>query len=233
MEGYMKVVRNTSIVVFLMGLTLFMVLAVAACSGNDKKDGGLFAARADDTPTLAVTPTATATPTEPPSPTPSPTPTPFNGKVARLKVPNLRIDYPIEDLALLPNNEMDTPHDANGKVGWYYIYDKPGFRGNAIFSAHINYNKKDGPFAQLSKAKVGDEVAVVMENGTEYKYKILRNDRIPVAKLDMGALIWPSTRPAGTEWVTLITCGGRLGPLDQNGFGEYLDRDVVVAERIF
>lgn len=38
----------------------------------------------------------------------------------------------------------------------------------------------------------------------------------------------------GRNWITLITCGGRFRALnpDGSGPGEYLDRDVVIAERV-
>lgn len=49
----------------------------------------------------------------------------------------------------------------------------------------------------------------------------------------MGDLISAPEKPAGAEWITLITCGGRFRAyLDGGGPGEYLDRDVVVAERV-
>ena len=200
-----------------------------AFSGSAKEKPTFF----DQTPPL-VAETPTALPTN--APTPTPTPPPFNGKVARMKIPSLGIDYPIEELALKPNNEMDTPHGYWTNIGWYYIYDKPGFLGNAFFSAHVNYEGKDGPFAKLAKANKGDEIDVQMaEGGPVYKYQIFKKQRYDVATIDMGALIWPKEKPAGTEWITLMTCScepGRfiLNPGSQ--YGECLDRDVVVAARI-
>ena len=84
-----------------------------------------------------------------------------------MRVPGLGIDYPkFENLGLIPGqNQLDTPHNATGAIGWYHIYPKPGFKENAIFSAHVNYNGANGPFARLAQATANDQVVVVMENG--------------------------------------------------------------------
>ena len=47
-----------------------------------------------------------------------------------------------------------------------------------------------------------------------------------------GELIDAPSQPEGEEWITLITCGGRFQQTHDNGLGEYLDRDVVIAKRI-
>ena len=47
----------------------------------------------------------------------------------------------------------------------------------------------------------------------------------------MGDVIWPSTRPADEQWITLITCGGQI-VYHADGFGDYVDRDVVVLKRV-
>ena len=224
----MKLLRAVALLAFVSGVGVLVY--GLAFSGTEKEKPTFF----DQTPQLVASDTPTPLPTN--APTPTPTPPPFNGKVARMKIPSLGIDYPIEELALKPNNEMDTPHGYWTNIGWYYIYDKPGFRGNAFFSAHVNYEGKDGPFAKLSKANKDDEIDVQMaDGGPIYKYKIFKKQRYDVASIDMGALIWPKEKPADQEWITLMTCScepGRfiLNPGSQ--FGECLDRDVVVAMRI-
>jgi hypothetical protein len=192
----------------------------------------------DARPTL--TPTPTASPTSVPSPTalpsPTPTPTPFDGKIARMVAPALGIDHAIEEIGLLPNNQLDVPRDGNNKIGWYYIYDKPGYGKNAVFSAHYYYRFKPGPFANLYKAKPGDLITIQMENGPAYVYEVFFFQRYDVNTIPMGDLIagvvGGTARPEGEEWITLLTCGGRFVATQANGLGEYLDRDVVVARRI-
>lgn len=216
----MKLVRTLSIAVFAIGALL--LVAGVACSGGDDDDDAATPAATETT-----APENTATPTNTPRPTPTATPTPFNGNVARLKIPRFNVDAPIEELAINSRNELDTPKDTNRTVGWYYIYDKPGFGGNALFSAHVYYHSIPAPFVSLAKSAAGDKVIVLMENGTEYTYTVISNKRYNRESMDMGAIIWPKEKADYDEWVTLITCGGELDSTGQ----EYVSRDVIVAKR--
>jgi len=226
----MRILPYAAVFTFVAGISLLAVgwhYAPADAPGTPVPVVGF-----DLRPTLTATPTAS--PTALPSPTP--TPTPFDGKIARMVAPSLGIDHAIEEIGLLPNNQLDTPHDGVNKVGWYYIYDKPGFGRNAVFAAHVNYNFKPGPFANLYRAKPGDRITIQMENGPAYVYEVFFFQRYDVNTIPMGDLIAGvvngTPRPEGEEWITLITCGGRFVATQPNGLGEYLDRDVVVARRI-
>jgi sortase (surface protein transpeptidase) len=214
-----KFARTLSLAVFAFGAIL--LIAGVACSGGDAQEP-------DPTPTPTETATATPTPTRTPPPTPTATPTPFDGAVARLKIPRFNVDAPIEELAINDRNELDTPKDENTSVGWYYIYDKPGWSGNAIFSAHVYYHSIPAPFVSLAKSAEGDEVFVVMEDGTEYRYTVISNKRYHRDDIPMGDIIWPKEKADYDEWITLITCGGELDSSGQ----QYVSRDVIVAKRI-
>lgn len=225
----MKVLPYLAIFTFVAGLSLLVV--GFAFSNTDAAPPTSRPVAAFDLSTPVI-PTGTATTPPLDAPTATPTPEPFNGEVARIQLKRLGIDHPVEEIGILPNNELDTPKDALGKVGWYYIYDKPGFGKNSLFSAHVNYNFKNGPFARLSEAEPGDEIIVQMEGGPTYTYSVFRFQRYDVDTIPMGEIIWPEQRPAGEEWITLITCGGRFVATQENGLGQYQDRDVVVAKRI-
>ena len=217
----MKLVRTLSLAVFAIGA--LVLLAGIACSGSDDPQEAT-----PDPTTPPETPTTAATATNTPRPLPTATPTPFNGKVSRLKLPRFNVDAPIEYLAINAAGELDTPKDTNKSIGWYDIYAKPGFSGNAIFSAHVYYHSIPAPFVSLAKSVPGDKVIVQMENGTEYTYEVITNKRYHRDTIDMGAIIWPKEKADYDEWGTLITCGGELDSTGQ----EYISRDVVVAKRI-
>lgn len=215
----MNAVRFAPLIALAAGV---FVLLAAACGGDKQEQ-----AQAVEPPVSpTATATATATPTSVP-PTPTPTATPFAGKIGRLALPRFGVNAPIEELGLTPDNYLDTPKDENRAVGWYYIYDRPGWRGNAVFSAHVYYGGIPGPFVNLAKSVEGDKINVTMEDGTTYEYTVFSNTRYNRDTMPMGDIIWPSQRPANEEWVTLITCGGQLDATGQ----QYLQRDVVVAKR--
>ncbi|MCC7366151.1 MAG: class F sortase [Dehalococcoidia bacterium] len=221
----MNLPRFSPLAALLAGAVVF----VAAACGGDDKDGEAVAQTPDATATATATPsaTATATPTQVP-PTATPTATPFAGKVARFSMPRFGIDAPIEELGLTADNYMDTPKDTNRSVGWYHIYDRPGWDGNAIFSAHVYYHNVPAPFVNLAKSVEGDQVSVTMENGQVYTYEVISKARYHRDTIPMGEIIWPPNRPANEQWITMITCGGELDSTGQ----EYVSRDVVVAKRI-
>jgi sortase (surface protein transpeptidase) len=229
-----------------------MISALAmACGGGDEAptptpadaDTATASASPSDTPSATSTRTNTATPTN--TSTPTATPTPFDGTVARLSIPKFGIDYPIEPLGLIAGaNQLDTPHDETGEIGWYHIYPKPGFGQNSVYSAHVNYNGAAGPFDRLNEARIGDEIFVQMEGGPQYKFIVFHAERFVIDPayatatmkvIDMGALAEAPLRPAGEEWITLITCScepGRIINQNEQGFGECVDRDVVFARRV-
>lgn len=226
-----KVLRASALGVFALGVGLLVYgFAFAGGSGDEP-------APADTEPTATVSATATRTPTRPPTststpePTPTETPTPFAGDVARLKIPRFDVDSAIEKIGI-KDGALDVPKDPLN-TGWYNIYSKPGWGGNAVFSAHVDYYPNiKGPFYNLAKVELGDEIIVVMENGVEYKYRVISNTRYPVDEIPMGDLIAAPDKPADAEWITLITCGGRFQSYSGSGGpGYYLDRDVVIAER--
>lgn len=226
-----------------------VVVALGACSGN-KPESTVHIAQVTETP--APTPTATTTPSPapmqelslatpaiaaaagkayfpPPPPRESAPPANTVG-VARLMAPQLGVDHYVE-IDRIIDNAMESPRDGSYAVGFYPDFDRPGSGGNAIFSAHETWNHFQGPFYQLGLAKVGEEIAVVMADGKMFRYRVFSNTRYEVDSMPMAEILWPKKRPAGEEWLTLLTCGGRI-VYDSSGFGEYLDRDVVVAKRI-
>ena len=221
-------------------LAAALALTAAACASIEP---GVESGRVERTPTATPTPTAAATPTPTPIPTPPPTPTPeptpYDGDLAMMRIPALDVEAPIEAIGLLEEiNELDVPSPRN--VGWYYIYDKPGFGTNSLYSAHKDYYPNIlGPFNRLTELEDGDLVIVVMDDGREYVYEVFFQRRYETGGVPMGDLIRPHEaedpelrRPAHEEWAILITCGGDFISAEEGGPGDYLHRDVVIARLI-
>ncbi|MDE2935122.1 MAG: sortase [Chloroflexota bacterium] len=194
-----------------------------------------------ETPTTVRTATPTAAPTEVPTeqPTLAAEPTPYDGELALMRIPSLGVEAPIEAIGKIPGqNKLDVPRPRN--VGWYDIYDKPGFGTSALFSAHKDWIPDiRGPFYALTELEDGDLVIVVMDDGREYVYEVFFQRRYVTGEMPMADLIWPHEaedeellRPADEEWVTLITCGGDFIPTEDDGSGYYVHRDVVIARLV-
>lgn len=181
----------------------------------------------DRTPEVTVSPTGTI----PGAPTATPMPPPFDGEIARMIAPSIGLDHAVEAIGVT-NGQLDVPVDGVNNVGWYEPYAKPGFGKNAVFAAHVNFNKKNGPFAHLQEIERGAEISIVMAGGPTYVYKVVFYHRYEEATFPTGELIDAPTKPDYEEWITLITCGGDFVPDPGSEFGHYLQRDVVIAQRV-
>jgi hypothetical protein len=229
----MNLLRYLAIFSFVAGATM---LAFGVIAARDKDDPPrVEPVRTFDLVSVTATAESTATP-EPTGPapeaTPTPTPVPYDGQVARMRIERFKVDAPIEAIGIDDNNQLEVPKDPH-KVGWYEIYAKPGHGKNSVYSAHVDYWPDIlGPFKKLKDITEEDVIVVVMDDGREYRYKPVRKARYEVDSIPMGDLIWPKDQPEDKEWITLITCGGDFVKTSEQGFGEYLHRDVVVAERI-
>ncbi len=247
-----NVLRGVAGVAFALGLGLLVYGFGFSGDGDDSPPAAAeptatSAATETPTPEPSSTSTRTNTSTTEPSPTeteiPTPTPTPFDGGLASMRIPRFDVDAAIENIGISDQNQLEVP-DEPENVGWYGIYadrdrrpggdyQKPGWGFNSLFSAHVDYWPDiQGPFYNLADIELGDEIYVVMEDGKEYGYRVIKNQRWTVEKIPTGDLIKADDRPEGDEWITLITCGGDFVPYNgYDGPGYYRHRDVVIAER--
>ena len=153
-----------------------------------------------------------------------------SGPIRRFFMPRFELDQALEVLSMTSAGELPTPVDANYRVGWYVDFGQPGAGGNAVFTAHETWNHPQAPFFNLHRAGAGDEVILDMADGRRLVYSVFSNIRYDARTIPMNEIVWPPHKDG--EWITLITCGGRIVYDETTGFGEYLDRDVVVARRI-
>ncbi len=221
--------RRGWLTVALVGLVALMASACLGGSG------------VDSTQVETPVPTPDSTPGTAPTPPPETTPeaTPYDGDLALLRIPTLGVEAPIEAIGLVPGlNKLDVPRPRN--VGWYDIYDKPGYGTSSLFSAHKDYHPNiRGPFYALADLKDGDVIVVVMDDGREYVYEVFFNRRYETGVIPVADLINPHRaedpelrRPLNEEWITLYTCGGEFVATEEDGAGYYVHRDVVIARLV-
>ncbi len=163
-------------------------------------------------------PTATTVPSVTPAP-PVATATPV-----RLVIAAIDVDAPITVKGLLPDAVMDVP-DGPEDVAWYSFTARPGARGNAVLSGHLDYhNYGTAVFWRLKDLQEGDVVEVRLDDGSILRYRV----SLKVSYDARAAPVLEVLGPTSKEVVTLITCDGTF----DSGTRSYSHRLVVRAERI-
>jgi sortase (surface protein transpeptidase) len=164
--------------------------------------------------------------------TPLPTPPPNDSPLTRMIIEKINVDAPIITLGLDENSVPQVP-SGPGDVAWYDWSSKPGWGSNAVFSGHVDWTLYGHPvigvFYYLHDVGLDDEIKIVLEDGTEYRYKVTGNQAIEDG--DPRALDWMGPTP--NDVITLITCGGTWVRDWTNPLGGYYTmRQIVRAELI-
>ena len=117
-----------------------------------------------------------------PTATPIPTPPPSNAPVARMIIEKLGIDAPVVTMGVDANGVPEVPYNPSDVV-WYNFSSKPGWGSNAVFAGHVDWTVNGQPvtgvFYFIRDLAVGDIIEVKLEDGTDYKYKVVGTEAIP------------------------------------------------------
>ncbi len=90
----------------------------------------------------------------------------------RILIPSIRVNAEIIDIGVTKTNNLDVPSNYY-QAGWYKYGSLPGNPGNAVIDGHVdNGGRIDGPFKHLKETKVGDDIYVVMTDGSIVAYTI-------------------------------------------------------------
>jgi hypothetical protein len=185
--------------------------------------------KAEPTPTPRPTPTAV----------PTPRPQPYVGPIAQVYLGSASLnstDIEVRGTTWINGRETLQDPTAPSRIVHYpnlqgELPPAPGFpAGHTILAAHVNYiGYGNGPFAHLTRVKPGDALYLTMANGTQYAYTVQGVEIIPLAVIDMDAIVYPPL-DSHRERVTLISCGGTCIP-NRYGGCDYDSRVILVAER--
>jgi LPXTG-site transpeptidase (sortase) family protein len=119
---------------------------------------------------------------------------------------------------------MIAPDNATD-VAWYDFSAKPGFGGNAVFAAHVDYiNVGPAVFYNIKDLEPGDLIEVHQEDGTIVRYGVTVKQQYDVASAPVQEIVGATPK----ESVTLITCSGEFSSISH----QYDKRLVVRAERL-
>lgn len=185
----------------------------------------------------AVTATDTARPTSSLEPTSSPVraASPHPGLAAyrvarpdayvplpvRLRIPELAIDTPLDELGQAPDRTVEVPDDPL-RAGWYARGPRPGQAGPAVLLGHVDGQSRPGVFFRVRELQVGAILIVERADGTEARFQVTRLERMPKTAFPTSEVYLPT---AGPE-LRLVTCGGGFDAAT----GHYRDNVIAYAE---
>lgn len=131
---------------------------------------------------------------------------PMNALVpARLKIPAIGVDAPVEQVGVKDDGTMGTPQQF-GDVAWYAPGAKPGAaQGSAVFAGHVdNALTTAGVFEHLSQLRPGDYVSVEDAAGHTLVYRVASVQSYPANQAPLDKIF----AAGGSPQLVLITCTG-------------------------
>lgn len=120
----------------------------------------------------------------------------------RLVLPTLNIHPPVESLGLDRYGALDTPNNI-WDVGWYKAGPVPGAPGDAVINGHAGYPGQPLIFGRLAKIQPGDQIVVVLADGTRQVFTVDSVASWPAGSVPPGMF-----EPYGPPRLTLYTCDG-------------------------
>lgn len=123
---------------------------------------------------------------------------------AKLLIPSLSIEAPVEHAGILANGNMAAPKKfANG--AWYKYGTVPGMTGSAVIAGHLdNGLGLKGAFHDLSKIQPGDNITVETKTGKQIHFTVLRTATYPYDQLPDAVFADESG-----AYLNLVTCSGK------------------------
>ena len=151
----------------------------------------------------------------------------------RIDIRGIFIDAPVITLGVGDDTIPEVPQRPD-QIAWYNFSATPGQNNNAVFSGHVDWQTSRGDpipgvFYRLRELRIGDTIAVTLENDEVLEYRVTGN----VATSYDDPNVIRSMDSTIRDVITLITCGGswEYDPAKDNG-GNYSHRVVVRAERV-
>jgi hypothetical protein len=138
---------------------------------------------------------------------------------AQLLIPALNVHRAVEEVGVNRSGVMNVPVNA-WNAGWYKGGPVPGAPGDAVIEGHAGYPGQPMIFGKLSTLRPGDQIVVVLADGSQRLFVVVSKATFPVGSAPAGM-----AEPYGPPRLTLITC---TGSFDANSFS-YSRRLVVEA----
>ncbi len=143
----------------------------------------------------------------------------MHGNAARLLIPAIGVDAPIESVGQDALGRMGVPSiNQWNDVGWYQNGTVPGSQGSAVIDGHLDTNTgAPAVFWKLSALHIGDVVSIRDKAGHKAQFRVFK---LQSYALDQAPLEQIFTKNDGT-YLNLITCSGTWD-YSQNQFKQRL-----------
>ena len=139
----LSAVRKTSMVLFLSGLGLLVILLAGKFQPQQSLPGQDYGQVYDQS-------------------VPKPT---------RIRIPAIKVDANMVELGLNKNGSLQVPSDPK-TVGWYVGGPRPGGVGPAVMVGHLDSVHGPEIFWNLKNLQIGDTIQVAREDGSTVTFRV-------------------------------------------------------------
>ncbi|MBU6321735.1 MAG: class F sortase [Patescibacteria group bacterium] len=130
------------------------------------------------------------------------------GVPARLVIPVLGIDAPVEAVGVNAAGDMRAPSNFVD-TAWYEYGPEPGARGSAVIDGHLdNGLGLAGVFRHLAEIPLGADIYVETASSTRTHFVVEATSTYPYQAVPLGELFNRADEPR----LNLITCDGAFLP---------------------
>ncbi len=125
---------------------------------------------------------------------------------ARLVIPSINVDAPVENVNIQSNGDLGTPQRNQWEgVGWYGNGPRPGEAGSAVIDGHLDRpGGYPAVFWILNKMQVGDVIMVMDGKGKTLRFHVTRIASYPPQEAPVQEIFGDT----GGTYLNLITCAG-------------------------
>ncbi len=129
---------------------------------------------------------------------------------ARLMIPSIGVNAPVENVQIQGNGDLGTPQQNPWEgVGWYSNGPRPGEAGSAVMDGHLDRpGGYPAVFWYLNKVQVGDIIMVVDASGKTLRFRATRTAAYPPQEAPVQQIFGDT----GGTYLNLITCAGTWIP---------------------
>ncbi len=193
-------------------ICLFALLFLLTACGSDNIAQSAQESKSTKPGTVTKTPSPT-TVISTPTPTATPTPQSALPPPARIILPSINIDAPVEPVGTTADGNLETPQQNPWDgTGWFSSGTRPGDTGSAVIDGHLDRpGGAPAVFWNLKLMKPGDAVKVIDEQGKMLTFSVTRVEYYHPTEAPIEDIFGNRTG----KFLNLITCAGTWIPSEK------------------